>query len=65
MSALTRREREVLQLASYGMKLGRVGTLMGITLSRVKKLAWKAARKLGAENTLHACCIAFRKGLIQ
>jgi DNA-binding NarL/FixJ family response regulator len=62
---LSRREREVLQLASHGMRNQRIASLVGVHLSTVKKFLWKAARKLGAANTQHACCEALRKGLIQ
>jgi DNA-binding NarL/FixJ family response regulator len=64
-ATLTRREREVLQLASMGIRAPRIATLMGVSHSMTKKFLWKAARRLGAENTQHACCIALRKRLIQ
>ena len=64
MRELTRREREVIQLAADGHINGQISHHLGIKPETVKTYMETALQKLGATNRAHAAVIALHAGLI-
>jgi DNA-binding CsgD family transcriptional regulator len=62
--ALTRREREILTLASGGMTTDRIAAEVGISRSTVRTYVTRSIAKLGAENRTHAIALAVSLGVI-
>ncbi|WP_349963114.1 LuxR family transcriptional regulator [Rhizobium sp. ZPR3] len=62
--SLTRREREVLQLAAEGWKERQIAARLGITDHAIDKYMRSCREKLGSRNTNHAIAVALRGGLI-
>jgi DNA-binding NarL/FixJ family response regulator len=62
--ATSKRRLECLRYASHGLEREAVADAMGITVETVMTHLAYARRDLGARNTMHACCIALRLGLI-
>lgn len=59
---LTRRQREILQLATLGISTDGIGTRLGITGATVRNHLSEAIMKLGAANRIEAARIARSKG---
>ena len=64
MPALTRREREILTLASGGMTTDQIAAQIGISRATVHTYVTRAISKLGAVNRMHAVAVAVSLGLI-
>src|SRR5437764_7300900 len=62
--ALTRREREILTLASGGMTTDQIAAQIGISRATVHTYVARAISKLGAVNRMHAVAVAVGLGLI-
>ena len=63
-ASLTQRQHACLVYASKGFTLKQSATLQGIAWKTVEIHLANARYKLDATNTIEACCIAMRKGLI-
>ena len=61
VDALTRREREVLELVADGWTLAEAATRLGLSRCYCKNLCESARRKLGAASTTHACVLLIRR----
>jgi DNA-binding CsgD family transcriptional regulator len=61
---LTARELEVMMLLADGYQMKDVAAQLGLAIQTVKFHQQKAARKLGARNTVHAVALLFRRGSI-
>ena len=63
-AALTKREREVLILASNGETAKEIAPVLGISARAVEVHIMHVIRKLGAQNRTHAVASALRQKLI-
>jgi LuxR family quorum sensing-dependent transcriptional regulator len=63
-TALSTREREVLQWAAEGKTEWEIGTILGLSEHTADKFIRSARSKLNAENRTHAVARAMRLGLI-
>ena len=66
-TVLTREERDVLILAAlrgHHLNNAEIAQLLGVSLSRVKKLLYRACLKLEAHNTIEAVTSAIKRGEI-
>ena len=63
-SALTRRERDVLEQAALGMSNRQIGEALHIAEQTVKNHLSSAMRKLSLHDRTHAVVIAIGQGLI-
>jgi len=61
----TRRERQVLQLWSYGLDYQEIADEMGVSIETVKTTAKTAIRRMQARNGKHAVANALRREHIQ
>lgn len=62
--SLTENELTVLQRAAQGQTYAVIAHGMGFADKSVNKIAFRAARKLGASNITHAVFLACRAGLL-
>jgi DNA-binding NarL/FixJ family response regulator len=63
-SALTRRQREILQLFADGLSTDRAAAALGLSPETVRTHIKAVLARLGARDRAHAVAIAFRGGLI-
>lgn len=63
-SALTSREKDVLQFIADGHRVEDVGVTLGLPEAEIERLLKAAEQKLGASNRLHAVTIAVLHGHI-
>ena len=64
-SALSEREREILQLLAEGLHTDQVAGRIGLSSETVKSDTKRAIQKLEAEGRVHAVAIALRQALIE
>jgi DNA-binding NarL/FixJ family response regulator len=64
VSALTRRETEVLNLSARGKKAEQIAKELGITKRTVDEHRQTIIRKLAASNITHAVAMALTSGMI-
>jgi DNA-binding NarL/FixJ family response regulator len=64
-SALTRRQREILQLYADGQSTARVATRLGLSAETVRTHTKAILARLGARDRAHAVAIALRSSLIE
>jgi DNA-binding NarL/FixJ family response regulator len=64
-SAITRRQREVLQLFADGLSTGDVATRLGLSEETIRTHAKASLARLGARDRSHAVAIALRGSLIE
>jgi DNA-binding NarL/FixJ family response regulator len=57
-------EIRVLKCMSNGLTIGMTAEMLVLSNETIQSQTASARLKLGAKNTMHACCIALRKGLI-
>jgi DNA-binding NarL/FixJ family response regulator len=58
-------EVRTLQIISHGTGVKGAAELQSLSETTVLDQLWSARKLLGAKNTVHACCIALRQGLIR
>lgn len=63
--ALTRRQREILQLLANGESTGGAARRLGLSAETVRTHTKGALGRLGARDRAHAVAIAFRSGLVE
>jgi DNA-binding CsgD family transcriptional regulator len=61
---LTRREREVVGLASGGMTTDEIANTMHLSPATVRTYLSRAEKKLGARNRTHAVALAVGRGIV-
>lgn len=64
-SALSEREREILQLLAEGLHTDQVAERIGLSSETVKSDTKRAIQKLEAQGRVHAVAIALRQALIE
>lgn len=64
-SPLTEREREVLQLVTYGRSNDQIAKVLGLTHGTVKGYVHNVFLKLGAADRVQAVTTALRRGLVR
>jgi DNA-binding NarL/FixJ family response regulator len=64
-SALTRRQRQILQLYADGQSTARVAKRLGLSAETVRTHAKATLARLGARDRTHAVAIALRSSLIE
>jgi len=64
-SPLTDREREVLQLVTYGRSNGEIAEVLGLTHGTVKGYVHNIFLKLGVADRVQAVTTALRRGLVR
>jgi DNA-binding NarL/FixJ family response regulator len=64
-AALTRRQREILQLYADGQSTARVAKQLGLSAETVRSHTKATLSRLGARDRTHSVAIAMRNGLIE
>ncbi len=55
---LTKREKDVLALHAQGLEAAEVAARLAVSPNAVKALSYRARKRLGARNTVHAVALA-------
>jgi LuxR family quorum-sensing system transcriptional regulator ExpR len=62
---LTRRQRDILNLASTGLTYEKIAEILGVSINTVKFHMSRVTKKLGAKNALQTIGVAIELGLIK
>jgi len=65
VETLTRSELKCLALTSSGHGVGSIARKLALATHEVETLLFCAERKLGAQNRMHAICLAASKNVIE